>query len=196
MFDYASNSNKSKKDAKKKNKPKPKPKKGAVSVRKKSDFRKFIEWLLPDDLSEIPRTILDNYVGPLVRNSILDTVTYLVGGDPKVRSGYSKTSYSNYYERKGNNTERHHSDRGIFSYDDIRFEFRSDAKDVLDDMYETLSEFKIVSVADYYEFSKISNNDYTAHKYGWTDLRNAEIVRQGGQYRIKLPKPMPIDSFD
>lgn len=193
MFDYASNSNKSKKDAKKKNKPKPKPKKGAVSVRKKSDFRKFIEWLLPDDLSEIPRTILDNYVGPLVRNSILDTVTYLVGGDPKVRSGYSKTSYSNYYERKGSSSDSGRRDRGIFSYDDITFEYRTDAKEVLDGMYEILEEFKVVSVADLYDLAEVSSSNYTANKYGWTDLRNANIVRQGNAYKLKLPKAMPID---
>lgn len=192
MFNYASNSNKNKKDAKQKNKPKPKPMRGSVSVKRKSDIRRFVEWFLPDDLSEIPRTILDNYVGPSVRNAIVDTITYLVGGDPKAKKGYSSTSYSNYYT-KGSDSGRGSSGRGIFTYDDIVFEYRSDAKEVLDGMYEMLAEYKVVSVSDLYELADVSTDNYTANKYGWTDLRNADIVRHGNAYKLKLPKAMPID---
>ena len=35
--------------------------------------------------------------------------------------------------------------------------------------------------------------NYTDNKYGWTNIRNAEVVRVRDGYRIKLPRALPID---
>ena len=50
----------------------------------------------------------------------------------------------------------------------------------------------LVTVADMYEFSGLAA-PYTAVKYGWFNLRTAEVIRGRDGYYLKLPKAMPID---
>ena len=59
-------------------------------------------------------------------------------------------------------------------------------------MDELIDTYGIVSVPDIYDLVGISGN-YTDNKYGWTNLRNAEPVRVGDGYMLKLPKPGPIN---
>ena len=52
--------------------------------------------------------------------------------------------------------------------------------------------YGLVRVADLKDLVGISDN-YTDNKYGWTNIRNAEIVRVRDGYMIKMPKAVPID---
>ena len=60
-------------------------------------------------------------------------------------------------------------------------------------MDELIATYGVVRVADFYELVGVTGN-YTDNKYGWTDIRNASVVRaRDGGYIIKLPKAFPID---
>ena len=59
-------------------------------------------------------------------------------------------------------------------------------------MNELLDNYGIVSVADLYDLVGKSC-DYTANRYGWTNIRNAEPVRVRDGYLLKMPKVGPID---
>ena len=53
--------------------------------------------------------------------------------------------------------------------------------------------YGLVRVADFYDLVGVTGN-YTDNKYGWTNIRSAEIVRlRDGGYVIKLPRAMQID---
>lgn len=196
MFDYSSNSNKMKKQQTQTKKEKQKPVvKNAARVKKKNDFFKFVDLFLPDDISNIGTNIVNDYVVPAVRNAIIDTVTYIVGGETRSRrsGGSSSSSYRNYYENKNRNSDRDRSRTG-FGYEDILFDSMSDASAVLGAMDDVLDRYGIVSVNELYEFAGVSTTNYMVNKYGWTNLSGASVVRaRGGGYSIKLPKPMPID---
>ena len=69
---------------------------------------------------------------------------------------------------------------------------RGEAEEVLARMDELISTYGIVTVADFYDMCGITC-DYTANKYGWTNIRNAQVVRVRDGYMIKMPKSMPID---
>ena len=77
---------------------------------------------------------------------------------------------------------------------DLRRGAEKIAEDVLDQMYELLSEFGVVSISDYLDMLGV-DHDYTYDKYGWTNLRNVEIGidRHSGEYYLRLPRPKLID---
>ena len=52
--------------------------------------------------------------------------------------------------------------------------------------------YQVVSVADFYDLVGVSGN-YTDNKYGWTDIRNASVIRVRDGYMIKLPKALPLN---
>ena len=59
-------------------------------------------------------------------------------------------------------------------------------------MDELVDTYGVVRVADLYDLVG-KTGDYTDNKYGWTNIRNAEIVRVREGYWIKMPRAMPID---
>ena len=59
-------------------------------------------------------------------------------------------------------------------------------------MIDVIEQYNVVSVLDLYDMVDMSA-PHTANKYGWTNLRNADVVRVRDGYVIKLPKPFPID---
>ena len=79
----------------------------------------------------------------------------------------------------------------IYSYDDIVLESRGEADAVLSRMDEIMEEYDIVRVADLYDLVGITG-DYTDNKYGWTNIRDAKVVRVRDGYKIQLPRAMPL----
>lgn len=81
--------------------------------------------------------------------------------------------------------------RGDFA--DLLIPTRPDAETVLEVMYESLSRYGAVSVADLYEMTGVQSN-HTDMKWGWYDLRGARVVPQrSGGYLLDLPAPEPLD---
>ena len=69
---------------------------------------------------------------------------------------------------------------------------RGEAEEVLSRMDELIAAYGLVSVADLYDLVGITG-DYTDNKYGWTDIRNASVVRVKNGYMIKMPKALPLN---
>jgi len=109
------------------------------------------------------------------------------------RSSADKISYRSYYDR--GSSRREPDTRPLYnsySYDDIILNSRGEAEDVLARMDELIDSYGLVRVADLYDLVGITGN-YTDNKYGWTNIRNAQIVRVRDGYMIKMPRAIPID---
>ena len=61
-------------------------------------------------------------------------------------------------------------------------------------MDEIMEEYHIVRVADLYDLVGVTG-DYTDNNYGWTNIRNAKIVRVRDGYKIDMPRALPLDSI-
>ena len=59
-------------------------------------------------------------------------------------------------------------------------------------MVEIIDNYGFVTVADMYDMVDLTA-PYTAAKYGWTNIRTAEVIRGRDGYMLKLPKAMPVD---
>ena len=115
---------------------------------------------------------------------------YLSGDSTPARSksGISKISYRSYYDSR--ESERRESERGLasrYSFDDVIFDNRGEAEDVLRMMDELIETYGNASIADFYDLVGITGN-YTDNKYGWTNISTAKVVRvSNGGYMIKFP---------
>ena len=108
-------------------------------------------------------------------------------------SSASKISYRKYYDdRERRDRESSNRTRTGYEYDDIILDNRGEAEDVLSRMDELIDTYGVVSVADFYDLVGITGN-YTDNKYGWSDIRNASVVRVREGYMIKLPKALPLN---
>jgi hypothetical protein len=83
--------------------------------------------------------------------------------------------------------------RTTHDFDEIVLEDQRDAEEVIDRLFEQVSRFNSVSVADLYVMLGLESH-HTDHKWGWEDLRGASVVRaRGGGYLLNLPAPEPLN---
>ena len=180
-----------------------------VIRKKKSLGRRFIDIFISEDVGDVKSYLLYDVLVPAIKENIADAINGAIGmiffGEVSRRMagrnasnqrGNSKVNYGGYFN--GGNDRRERMPRSYreetykkSSTDDIIIASRADAEQVLDEMYELLDTYKQVTVADFYDMLDISS-EFTDHKYGWTDLRGARVVRARDGYRIELPREIAL----
>jgi hypothetical protein len=176
--------------------------KGTAKVKKKSEIRKFTDVFISEDSSSVKSYIFADVFVPAVKKLISDIVKdgiemILYGGtsrkgDRSDRFGAGYISYNKYSDRRDDRRPNYSRSQSRLNYDDIILETRGEAEEVLSRLDELIDMYGVVSIADLYDLVGISCS-YTFEKYGWTNIRNAEIVRVRDGYLLKLPKVGPID---
>lgn len=173
---------------------------GQVKTKKKSEFSKWAGTFISEDAKNVKSYILTDVVIPGIKKIICDTVvntieTLFYGGSRRGSSSSiaSKVSYRDYSRRSDDrrDTSEARTKTG-YNYDDIVVESRGEAEDVLCRMGEIIEEYGHVSVADLYDLVGITGN-YTDNKYGWTNVRNADVRRVRDGYMLLLPKVLPLN---
>lgn len=169
---------------------------GSAKSKKKSGLQKITNVFVPEDVDDVKSYIFEDIVVPAVKDIILDAVRAFLGvnGNPRGKSSSaSKISYRKYYDdRERRDRESTNRTRTGYEYDDVILDNRGEAEDVLSRMDELIDTYGVVSVADFYDLVGITGN-YTDNKYGWSDIRNASVVRVREGYMIKLPKALPLN---
>lgn len=204
MEQFKPNSHKSKEAVKTEAVPEKKVEKvvsGPVKTRRKSEFRKFTDVFMPDDVTSVKSYIMFDVLIPNIKkalhdigSSALDVIFYGETGKSG-SSPASRVSYRSYYDSKNSGRTNYSSTvntRPGYSYDDVVLESRGEAEEVLSRMDDLVATYGMVSIADMYDLVGITGN-YTDNKYGWTNIRNAQVVRIRDGYAIKMPKPTPLD---
>ena len=173
-----------------------------VKVKKKSGVHKFTDVFISEDVHNVKSYILMDVLVPAIKKALSDIVTngidmilYGGNGGSKKRTNAGYVSYNRYSDRDYRRDDRSYNTTTTktgYSYEDIVIPTRGEAEEVLSRMDDIISTYGIVSVADFYDLVGVTCN-YTDNKYGWTNIRNAEVVRLRDGYMIKLPKALPID---
>lgn len=166
---------------------------------KKNNTRKLANIFISEDAANVKNYIVLDVIIPAVKKAIYDLVVgtldmSLYGGRGGAkRSTADRVSFKDYNSiscRDGRSYETSRTTSG-YSYDDIILETRGEAEAVLSRMDEIMEEYEIVRVADLYDLVG-HTGDYTDNKYGWTNIRNAKIVRVHDGYKIEMPRALPI----
>lgn len=169
---------------------------GSARTKKKSDVKKVADVFISEDIGNVKSYILMDVLVPAIKKAILDIVTngvdmilYGEAGRSKKNRETSKVSYRSYYDK---DTRRDYPvTRSGYDYEDVILNTRGEAEKILDCLDELIDRYQVVSVFDLYELAGLETR-YTDNKYGWTDIRNASIIRVRDGYLIRMPKAMPL----
>ena len=166
----------------------------------KNNKRKLADLFISEDAGNVKNYIFLDVIIPAVKKAIYDLVVgaldmslYGGRGGGGRRSTADKVSYRDYNSVSRRDTRSYESARTTsgYSYDDIVLETRGEAEAVLTRMDEIMEEYEIVRVADLYDLVGITG-EHTDNKYGWTNIRNAKIVRVRDGWKIEMPRALPI----
>lgn len=204
MEEFKSNSHKSKHQTERRQLPEKRVDKAIVSgarVRKKSEARKLMDVFVPEDVEKVKSHIIFDVLIPSAKKAVYDMVTngiemilYGESGAGTHKSGTSsKISYRQFYDdRSARHSEQPTRMHSVVDFEDIILEHRGEAESILERLDELVSMYGMASVADMYDLVGITA-PYTANNYGWTDIRNAKVVRIRDGYVIKMPRVRPLD---
>lgn len=184
-----------------------------VTLRKKSMGRRFMDQFFDgQDSKTVWSNIIREVFLPAGRDVLSDAVNMFIYRDsrPNTRGGYrtglgaspmgqfaynqvtntAKAAWQNAQQPRPMQTARvtPANDGG-----EIIMATRAEADAVISTMFDVISQYGSVSVADLYEMVGKSGN-FTDNKYGWLDLQGARPAhdRRGG-WTLSLPQPIPLD---
>lgn len=171
-----------------------------VKVKKKGELRKLRDVFISEDAGNLKTYVFMDILVPTIKKAISDIVRdgvdmILYGESGRSGKDRRSSSYVSYrdYSSSSRDRDRDRSPRRGREIDDIVIESRREAEDVLSNLDGIMEAYKVVSVADYYDLLGVTP-EYTDNRYGWTNIRNAEVVRaREGGYIVKMPRPIPID---
>jgi hypothetical protein len=175
---------------------------GKVTVKKQTLGDKVANVFLKEDMSSIKKYIIYELLIPGIKETVLNSLSMAFFGDARYkrpgapsqttiyRSQTPYVSYSNQGQpqRAANTT----STMDARYQDNVILETRQDAEHVMDQMIEILNRWGQVRVADLCELVGMPS-EYTDNRYGWTDLRGADIQRVRDGWMLKLPKSYPLN---
>lgn len=173
---------------------------GTVIQKKKSIFGKLKDALISEDSVPVKDYIIFDLAIPAFKELIVSSIEgALYGGARGGRRSFSSGSYQapRYsYDRVSYNYNRPQSQEPkrpmrMSNYEDLVIADRRDAEHVLDRMCEYLDTYGQVTVADLYDLVGITS-EFTDNKFGWTDLRTANIHPVRGGYLIRLPRAIAL----
>lgn len=174
----------------------------SAKKKKRSVFDKIFDVFISENLEGTRNPSILGVIIPEIKKTVLEVIDVFLHPDGKrsyTSRSTTKISYRDYYNKGNNDYPREEYGRrsqvaSVMDYDNVVFDSRGDAEMVLQSMDEILSHYGVVSIADYYELCDIDDANYTTNKYGWKDIRNAQVVRVGhNEYKIKLPRAMPLE---
>lgn len=169
-----------------------------AKVKKKGEARKFLDLFVADEKEDIKSYIFLDVLIPSIKKAIWDifagglemTLFGNRGSSPRSSNRASKVSYTKYYDDRDRVSQRETRPRLAYDYDDLIFDNRGTAEEVLSRLDELVDTYGFATVADFYDLAGVSGS-YTNNNYGWTDIRNASVVRVRDGYVIKFPKALP-----
>jgi hypothetical protein len=204
MNNYEPNSNRfkeSQKEAVRERKKVEKVISGTATVKKKNGVQKFADVFIAEDVNNVKNYFLYEVLIPNIKKALTTVLKEGIDslfGTRTVNSSASRTekiSYNRFSDPRYSDIQYGDSvSKRVYSYDKVVIPTRTEAEDIIRAMDEIMDQYDhVVSVADFYELAGVNDYDFTAHDYGWTDIRSADILRVSEGYIIKLPKAGPIN---
>lgn len=181
---------------------------GEVTQRKRSLGKRLKDLIVGGDTKSVGSYILFDILIPAFKDTVTDVVSQgverMVYGEARStsrrtgsRPGSGNQTYTTYsrFSQPGRPGEpiraMDRRSRATFDFNDIIIPTRDEANAVISQMFEIISQYDSVSVADLYSMVGISPT-FTDRDWGWTDIRGAGAQRVTGGYLLDLPRPEPL----
>ena len=169
--------------------------KGAVTTKQRGELSKLVDTILPGAAGDVKSHVIFEVLIPAAKRAALDALAMLLG--EKTRRGSTnsivdRVSYIDYSSIGSSSNTPISRGSSVFDLGNLVFEEYNDADIVLSALYDQLSRYRIVSVANLYELIG-KQCPHTAGKYGWTKLDTAKIKKTSDGWMLCLPRAMPLD---
>lgn len=204
MNEFKGNSDSSKKPEERRVK---EPVTNAVKVKSNSVAKKFFAQDFKTTAVGVTNDIMIPGIKNLIVNIIKKAVDYLFLGSYTQNSN-SFTNYTSYstprnitYSNGGfvqqpglppRQQPVNATRSTIYAVNDVAFNERGDAEEVLARMNELIQRYGMVSVLDFYDLIDQKCNA-TDNKYGWKDLSSASVTRAFDGYKIAFPRVITLE---
>jgi len=180
---------------------------GQVIQRKRPMVQRFTNLLVLGDPKKALAYVVMSVMIPAAKDMLSDAlqagIDQTLYGDnrPPARARTNRsTANPTYvsYNRFSNPTKREEPRTGIrqsrsaYEIDLIILPTRTEADEVLTQLFDCVESYASVSVADLYEMVGLEVN-FNDHKWGWIDLRGSKVSRTRDGYQLNLPRPEAID---
>lgn len=183
---------------------------GEVTSRPQSIGKRLRNALIGGDSKSAFQYVMAEVLIPQAKDMLAEATTqaierFIFG---ESRSGYRRPSnraggstYTNYtrFSDRGNRPlgrtvreERPTISLRSSPLEELIFESRADAQNVLEELYERLEEYHLVSIADLMTMID-KPSTHTDHKWGWESLQGSDIRTTRGGYLLILPRPISLD---
>jgi len=206
---YPANSHKSREPQKPADKDREKIKRvtvGEAVQRKRPLGRRIADTFTGDDAKSVGSYLLFDVIIPAAKAMVSDAASQgvermLFGESRRASSGSGvpgRIGYNRMYPGKAtensSNGRRELSSRArtIHNFDEVILGTRGEATEVLDCLTELVNNYDVAKVSDLYDLVGITGS-YTDDKWGWYDLRGADVSRVREGYLLNLPKTSPIE---
>lgn len=181
--------------------------KGGVKPKKQSEFKKIAGAMINEEVKSIKNHTIYEIIIPTIVDTlsqiVKDAIDLTFHGEVRTSSKSSSTSrsrvgsrpsYASYYDdRRDDRRSRTSSRSERYSYDDLEFDYREDALEVLNSMEDVIEKYGVVTVGDLFDLADVSGNGPSDYNYGWTRLDSADVFKnRDGCWIIKLPRAVPI----
>lgn len=184
-----------------------------VTRRKKTLGRRFLETFVAGDPKQVLQYVIFEVLIPAARDTAADAVSQGIerwlfgegrsssrrtGSRPSGGSGY--VSYNRFSSALTNRYSQQREDdrppmgrsRSVNDFEEIVVATRPEAEGVISGLFDIISKYEQVSIADLYELVGW-NSEPIHHKWGWKDLRGATARRITNGYILDLPRPEPFN---
>jgi hypothetical protein len=181
---------------------------GTVKRRKKPIGQRLKEIFIGDNASSVMGYVMLEVVVPAIKDTLSDVVTQAVermlfgevrSSTRRPNRGGSSGGYVAYNRYSSGTVSRQEPARPNLSpraranhdFDEIIIPDRPRADEVLDRMYDLLSRYEQVTVANLYELVGFTP-EFTDGSWGWTSLEGSGVRRVREGFLIDLPRPEPL----
>ncbi|QAU06288.1 hypothetical protein SEA_RICKMORE_54 [Gordonia phage Rickmore] len=183
----------------------------SVVRRKKPLSKRFAENFMGGDAQSVGAYIVADVLLPAAKDMVADAVSQgiekMLFGEaraPRSRGavgnrGVGGTTHVSYNRYSGNSQTRQQGPKSVspraratHDFDEIILSTRAEADEVLDNLFNLVSEYDFATVADLYGMVGVTGS-YTDEKWGWSDIRGTGVTRVKGGYLLDLPRPQYID---
>lgn len=173
--------------------------------RKKGLGRRFKDIFFGGDPKATASFIVQSVLIPAAKDMIVDAasegVQKLVRGDSYRRRNSPPSGPAGYvnYQRISRGSAVSEPPRGMsprararHEFDEIVLQSRQEAETVIEQLYEIVSKYDTATVSDLYDLVGIRGT-HVDHKWGWTDMRGAGVVRVRDGFLLELPDVIPME---
>lgn len=175
-------------------------------VRRRKSLRKqFSDTFVAGDAKSAMQYVMFDVLIPAAKDMIAEAgsqgIEKLIFGESRRRGSSSPSSgptgyvsYNRYamaHKQTAPQRTMTRQARARHDFDEIVLQSRAEAEEVIDRLFEIVSRYGAVTVADFYELVGLPST-HTDNKWGWSDLRGAGVSKVRTGFLMDLPEPEPL----